>query len=63
MVSKLEQLQRGTLVKGILPEENVTIIDVSWHGSDVAEVTYKSSSGRLGSELLYRDNEGSLEKL
>ena len=61
MVSKLEQLQRGTLVKGILPEENVTIIDVSWHGSDVAEVTYKSSSGRLGSELLYRDNEGSLE--
>jgi superfamily II DNA or RNA helicase len=61
MVSKLEQLQRGTLVKGILPEEDVTIIDVNWHGSDVAEVTYKNSTGRLGSELLYRDNEASLE--
>lgn len=61
MASKLEKLQRGALVKGILPEEDVTIIDVNWHGSDVVEVTYKNSTGRPDIVLLYRDNEPSLE--
>src|SRR6266849_1293677 len=54
-------MRRGALVRGILPEEDVTIIDVTWHGSDVAEVTYKTSTGRLSSELLYRDSERSLD--
>ena len=49
------------LVKGILPEGLVTIIDVKWIGTVAIEVTHKDSAGRLGSELLYRDREPTLE--
>jgi superfamily II DNA or RNA helicase len=61
MAAKLEQLQKGSLVKGILPEEEVTIVDVNWHGSNVVEVTYKNPAGRPDVVLLYRDNEPSLQ--
>jgi len=48
-------------VRGILPEGLVTVVDVAWHGSGCVELTYKDAAGRLGSELLYRDREPSLE--
>jgi hypothetical protein len=35
--AKLEQLRKGVVAKGILPEQNVTIVDASfWRGSDAA---------------------------
>jgi len=37
------------------------VVDVAWHGSTVVELTYKDPTGRLGSELLYRDREPTLE--
>jgi hypothetical protein len=40
-MTKLEDLTRSAIVSGILPNQNVTIIDVKWHGSDVVELTYK----------------------
>lgn len=58
---RFEDLTRGTLVKGILHDRIVTILDVKWHGSDVIEVTYKDASGRPANELLFRDREPSLE--
>jgi superfamily II DNA or RNA helicase len=60
-LTRLEDLVRGASVKGILPNCLVTVIDVRWHGNTVVELTYKDSSGRLGSQLLYRDNEPTLE--
>ena len=60
-MAQLEELTRGAAVRGILPDGLVTISDVRWHGTSVVEVTYKESSGRLGSELLYRDREPTLE--
>ncbi|WP_428940953.1 helicase-related protein [Fontivita pretiosa] len=60
-MARLEELTRGATVKGILADGLVTIIDVKWHGSDVVEATYKDASGRLASELLYRDRESSLD--
>ena len=60
-MAKLESLTKGSQVKGILPNDVITIIDVSWHGNSVAEITYRDSSGRLGSELVYRESEGSVE--
>jgi len=36
-------------------------VDVKWFGSACIELTYKDSAGRLGSELIYRDRESSLE--
>jgi hypothetical protein len=36
-MARLEDLTRGATVKGILPDRLVTIVDVKWHGSAVAE--------------------------
>jgi len=60
-MATLEDLTRGTAVRGILPDGLVTITDVRWIGTIAVEVTYKDSAGRLGNELLYRDRESSLE--
>jgi len=60
-MATLEQITRGTVVKGILPEGLVTISDVRWIGTVAIEVTYKDTAGRLGNELLYRDREPTLE--
>jgi SNF2 family DNA or RNA helicase len=60
-MAKLEDLTRGAWVKGVLPYVPVNVIDVKWHGSSVVELTYKDAAGKLGSELLYRDREPSLE--
>lgn len=58
---RLEELTKGTQVKGVLPNSIVTIVDAQWHGSDVVELTYKDASGSLGNELVYRDRESTLE--
>jgi len=60
-MARLEDLTRGASIKGILPDCLVTVVDVKWHGSAVVELTYKDPSGRLGSELLYRDREATIE--
>jgi len=62
-MARLEDLARGALVKGILPEEAITVVDVQWHGTTVIELTYKDASGRLGHELLFPDREPALEPL
>jgi superfamily II DNA or RNA helicase len=59
-MARLEELTRGASVKGVLPDGLVTVVDVQWHGSDVVELIYKDSAGKLGSELLYRDREPTL---
>src|SRR5215211_8844763 len=60
-MARLEDLTRGAAVKGILPNGLVTVVDVKWFGSAVVELTYKDRTGRLGSELLYRDREPTIE--
>lgn len=60
-MAKLEELKCGATVKGILPDGFITVIDVKRYGSDVIELTYKDSKGKLGNELIYRDQEADLE--
>jgi SNF2 family DNA or RNA helicase len=60
-MAKLEDLTPGSWVKGVLPDALVGIIEAKWHGSSVVELTYRDATGRLGSELLYRDREPTLE--
>jgi superfamily II DNA or RNA helicase len=62
-LARLEDLTRGAVVKGVLPKASVSVVDLKWHGSAVAELTYKDESGHLGHELLYRDREPELEVL
>lgn len=60
-MATLEELIRGSAVNGILPNAMVTVVDVRWIGTAAVELTYKDAAGRLGSELLYRDREPTLE--
>jgi superfamily II DNA or RNA helicase len=59
-MARLEDLTQGASVKGVLPGCLVTVVDVQWHGSTAVELTYKDPSGSLGNQLLFRDNEPTL---
>lgn len=45
-MAKLEELTRGASVKGIVPNDLVTVVDAKWIGSVAVELTYKDSAGR-----------------
>lgn len=59
----LEELRTGATVRGVLPNEAVTVVNVGWHGSDALTLMYRSSSGRVAEEILYRHDEARLEIL
>ena len=58
---RLEDLQVGASVKGLIPHISVNIVSIQWFGADAAEVTYKSPDGRVGNELVQRWRESDLE--
>src|SRR5512136_1680665 len=60
-MSQLEQLQPNAAVRGILPDVPVTVVSVQWFGSEALELTYKTASGKVANQLLYRDDEPRLE--
>ena len=60
-MDRLEDLKRDAIVKGILRDQQVTVVDAKWIGSAAIELTYKDEGGNLGNELIYRDSESSLE--
>ena len=60
-MSKLEELTVGSSVKGIVSNEAVQIVAVKWYGSSVLELTFKNSQGKVGNELVYREDEARLE--
>jgi superfamily II DNA or RNA helicase len=62
-MSKLEDLQPNTAIRGILPDSAVTVVTVQWHGSDALTLVYRDASGRVADEVLYRHDENRLEVL
>lgn len=56
-MSKLDELTVGCLVQGIVNNESVKVIAITWHGGNVLEITFKDSNGNLANQLLYRDDE------
>ena len=57
----LEHLKNGSVVKGILLSGLVTILNAKWYGTETVEITYKDFQGNLGSELITREREQTLE--
>ncbi len=41
MSAKLEHLTKGAQVAGILPDQDVTVVDAKWFGTAGVEITYK----------------------
>ena len=60
-MARLEDLQPGTVVKGILLDQHVTVVGVSWRRDIAVDIVYKDSTGNLGTETLFRDRESTLE--
>lgn len=58
---KLEQLLPSVAIRGIVPDALVTVVSIQWFGSEALELTYKTASGKVANELLYRDDESRLE--
>ena len=60
-VARLEDLTKGAVVRGVLTDRTVRVVDVEWHGSNAITLTYTDdSTGKPDQELLYRDNEPQL---
>ena len=58
---RLEDLQTGAALRGVLPGALVTVVSVQWFGSEAVELTYKTAAGAVANELLYRHDEARLE--
>ncbi len=56
-MARLEELTKGVMVYGILPDRPVTVVDTTWYGDGVLELVYKDPEGRVDNVLLYRDRE------
>ena len=60
-MARLEDLTKGALVRGVLADRSVKVVDVAWHGSNAVTVTYTvHSTGKADHELLFRDDEARL---
>lgn len=57
---RLEEIQQGTQVRGVVPSSVVKIEAVSWVGEQAIKASYRTPVGVLGERLLYRDDEPSL---
>src|ERR1035438_7793306 len=60
-MSQLEELKPNASVKGVLPGCLVTVVNVQWFGSAALELTYKTPTGKVANELLYRHDEPRIE--
>jgi len=60
-MSRLEELLPHAAVRGVLPDGLATVVSVQWFGSEALELTYKTPTGRVANELLYRHDEPRLE--
>ena len=60
-MATLDDLKPNAAVRGILPDVLVTVVSISWFGSQAVELTYKTPDGRVANVLLYRDDEPRLE--
>lgn len=60
-MSRLEDLTPNAAVRGIESDSLVTVVSVQWHGSEALELTYKTATGKVANELLYRHDEERIE--
>ena len=60
-MSKLEDLLPNAAIRGILPDSLVTVASVQWYGSEALELIYKTPTGHVDKQLLYRHDEPRLE--
>lgn len=60
-MARLEDITVGSHLTGIAGNEPVSVVAVQWYGTNVIEITYKNSMGVPGTQLLYREDEESIQ--
>ena len=60
-MTHLEDIKPGSIVRNLVHHRDVEIVQTKWWGSTALDVTYKDHEGNLGQQILYREQEGSLE--
>ena len=58
-MARLEQLTPGSRLEG-LASGVVTVVGADWYASDAVSITFRDDGGRLGQEIVYRDDEARL---
>ena len=58
---KLEDIQTGDTIRGILPDGLVTVVSVQLRDQDVVELVYRDAGGRVADMLLFRSDEPRLD--
>jgi ERCC4-related helicase len=56
----LEELKPGLRIDGLIPAQVITVIFAQWHGTDALELTYKTSDGDLGQQVIFRKDQDTL---
>jgi SNF2 family DNA or RNA helicase len=60
-VARLEELQAGTRVLGLVPGPAVTVKSASWIGQQAVELVFEDAGGALHKRLVYREDEHTIE--
>ncbi len=60
-MARLESLQPGTIVKGILPNQQITVDFVKWQGPNAVTLFFTDSAGKFRNQLFFRSAEPDLE--
>src|SRR5438132_1406570 len=60
-MAKLEELSAGAALRGILPDTVAVVVSVQWFGSEAVDNTYKTPTGKVANEIVYRHDEPRLE--
>jgi hypothetical protein len=57
-MARLEELTKGALVRGVLGDRVIKVVDIAWHGSSAVTLTYTDVvTGKADQDLLYREDE------
>jgi len=59
-MSRLEDLTPGARVSGLVPGEFVEVVASRWAGSRSVVLTYRTASGRVDEQVVYREAESTL---
>ena len=57
---RLEDLQPGSQLEGVLPDQIVTIEKLDWLSSDALSVIYRDQAGKVASCMIFREDEARL---
>jgi hypothetical protein len=60
VMSRLEDLTPGARVSGLVPGEVVEVVAARWAGSRSVVLTYRTPSGRVDEQVVYREAESLL---